>query len=241
MVARGLQCAAASTPIHHTSIPAANRGLPPSTGGIGGSLARAEEICCKISAPPGTGNGTAELTSLPEAPASRYTAFAVHCRDEGEVCEALAWYGTVLESRPGTPLGLVARATDCIQPVADLDRSLVFVMDPSRLNGGGLPGTAAGGTLQRAARDLDVHPNTLARWLEAARLSPRPLRQKVRITAYELRVEQGMERTGALVAGGWTDHEERRQTLARLTLSFRISAIANTVPTTSVALGATLS
>jgi hypothetical protein len=150
----------------------------------------------------------------------------------------------------------MARAADCVQPVADLDRSLVFVMDPSRLNGGGLPGSAlealreagvearileeivrehgpqvlsrrqsietviaraaAGGTLQRAASDLGVHANTLARWLRGVGLSPRQLRQRVRIMAYEIRVEQGMERNAALDAGGWTDHEKRRQTLARL-------------------------
>ncbi|MFO7893211.1 MAG: transposase, partial [Longimicrobiales bacterium] len=75
---------------------------------------------------------------------------------------------------------------------------------------------AAGGTLQRAARDLGVHPNTLARWLEAVGLSPRPLRQQVRARAFELRVEQGMDRNAALDAGGWTDHDKRRQTLARL-------------------------
>jgi AraC-like DNA-binding protein len=210
----------------------------------------------RLPAPSGAGNGTAELTSLPEAPASRYTAFAVRCRDEGEVREALAWYRRVLESRPETPLGLVARATDCVRPVADLDRSLVFVMDPARLSGGALPASAletlreagiegrimeeivcdygpqvlsqrqsiealiaraaAGGTLQRAANDVGVHPNTLARWLKGVGLSPRRLRQQVRVRAFELRVEQGMERNTALDAGGWTDHEKRRQTLARL-------------------------
>jgi hypothetical protein len=87
----------------------------------------------------GTGNGTAELTSLPEPPASRYTAFAVHCRDEEEVCEALAWYRTVLESRPGTPLGLVAHATDCVQPVADLGRSLVLTFSGILLSCPGPP------------------------------------------------------------------------------------------------------
>ena len=210
----------------------------------------------RVPAPSGAGNGTAELTSLPEPPASRYTAFAVRCRDEGEVREALLWYQTLLDTRPGAPLGLIACANDCIQPVADLDHALAFVMDPSRLNGGGLPGSAlealreagiearileeivrehgpqvlsrrqsieaviaravSGGTLQRAARDLDLHANTLARWLEGVGLSPRLLRRQVRARAFELRVEQGMDRRAALDAGGWTDHEKRRQTLSRL-------------------------
>jgi hypothetical protein len=210
----------------------------------------------RVSAPPAAGCGAAELSSLPEPPGSRYTAFAIRCRNETEVCEALAWYRRVLESRPETPLGLIARATDCIQPVADLDRSLVFVMDPSRLNGGGLPESAlealreagiearileeivqehgpqvlsqreaveaviaravSGGTIGRAASDLGVHANTVAGWLKGVGLSPRPLRQQVRARAYELRVEQGMDCNAALDAGGWTDHEKRRQAQARL-------------------------
>lgn len=84
----------------------------------------------RCSAAPAAGCGIAELSSLPEPPGSRYTAFAIRCRDEGEVREALLWYRTLLDARPGAPLGLIARAKDCIQPVAGLDRSLVFVMDP---------------------------------------------------------------------------------------------------------------
>jgi hypothetical protein len=140
--------------------------------------------------------------------------------------------------------------------VADLDRSLAFVMDPSGLNGGGLPGTAlealreagiearileeiirehgpqvlsqreaietviasavTGGTLHRAARDLDVHANTLSRRLKGVGLSPRWLRRWARLKAYELRVEQGMDRSAALVVGGWTDPEQRRKAVVRL-------------------------
>ena len=210
----------------------------------------------RVSAPPEAAFGIAKLELLPEPPGARYTAFAIHCRDEGEVCEALLWYRRVLDSRPAVPLGLIAREADCIQPVADLDHVLAFVMNPGRLHGMRLPATAlealrkagiegrileeivrehgpevlsgrewieaviaraaAGGTLQRAAIDLGIHANTLARWLKGVGLSPRPLRQQVRARAFELRVEQGMERNAALVAGGWPDHEQRRKAMARL-------------------------
>lgn len=210
----------------------------------------------RVSAPAGAGSGIAEIGSLPEPPGCGYTAFAVHCRGEGEVRETLLWYRLVLDSRPGAPLGLIACATDCIQPIAELDHSLTFVLDPGELNGGGLPAGAlealrnagiegrilqeivnehgpevfaeqgmlraviaravSGGTLGRAARDLGVHPDTLARWLKSAGLSPRLLRQGIRMRAFELRVELGMERGVALGACGWTHQGPRRRALGRL-------------------------
>jgi AraC-like DNA-binding protein len=172
------------------------------------------------------------------------------------VCEALAWYRTVLESRPGAPLGLIAHAADCVQPVADLDRSLVFVMDPSRLNGGGLAGSAlealrqagvegrileeivreygpqvlsrreriealiaravSGSTIGRAASDLGIHPDTLARQLKGVGLSARRLRQWARLRGYEHRTRMGMDPGVALAASGWTDQEHRRRAVQRL-------------------------
>ena len=210
----------------------------------------------RVPAPPRAANGIAEIGSLPEPPASRYTAFAVHCRDETEVREAVVWYRALFDSRSGTPLGLIAGANDCIQPVAHLDRSLVFVMDPSRLSGGGLPESAlealreagvegrileeivrkhgpevlseqqslraligravAGSTIARAANDLCVHPDTMTRRFKRVGLSARWLRRWVRMRAYQLRVELGVDRSVALVAGGWTDHEQRRKASARL-------------------------
>lgn len=209
----------------------------------------------RVSAPPGAGNGIVEIGSLPEPPALRYMAFAVHCRDETEVREAVVWYRMLLDERPGAPLGLIARADSCIQPVAGLNHSLVFAMDPSLLNGGGLPESAlqtlreagiearmleevvreygpevlseeetlraliaraaAGGTIGGAARDLGVHPDTLARRLAAVGLSARWLRQWVRLRAYGLRVQMGMDSRVALMAGGWADQQQRRKTAAR--------------------------
>lgn len=93
----------------------------------------------RVLGPRGAGNGIAELTALPEPPASRYTAFAVRCRNEIKVAEAVVWYRALIESRPSAPLGLIARARDCIQPIAGLGHSLVFVKDPTVLVGGGLP------------------------------------------------------------------------------------------------------
>lgn len=210
----------------------------------------------RVSAPPGAGCGTAEFSSLPQPPALRYTAFAVQCRDEGEVREALGWYRTILKSRPATPLGLVARPMDCIQPVAHLDRSLVFAMDPARLNGGGLPASAfetlreagiegrileeivrkygsevlserksldaliaravSGSTIGRAAKDIGIHPDTLARQLKGVGVSPLWLRRWARVRAYQLRTQTGMDPGVALAAGRWTDHEQRRKAVARL-------------------------
>lgn len=210
----------------------------------------------RVTAPPAAGGGTEELGTLPDPPGSRYTAFAVHCREVGEVRETLDWYRAVLASRPAVPLGLIAPDTEVIEPIAALDHSLAFVMNPARLNGGGLPVTAlaalleagiegrileeivaehgpevlvhgaliraviaravAGGTCGRAARDLGVHPDTLARRLNAVGLAPRLVRQRVRVRAYELRTDLGVERSAALVAGGWTSHQQRRKAVARL-------------------------
>lgn len=210
----------------------------------------------RVSAPPGAESGTVELNSLPEPPGSRYTAFAVQCQAEGEAHEALLWYRTVLDSRPSAPLGLIARETDCIQAVADLDHSLEFFMNPRRLNGEGLPASAlqalrdagiegrmleeivrehgrevlseekalrvlisraaAGGSIGRAASDLGVHQDTLVRRLDRVGLSLGPLKRRVRVRAYGLRVEHGVNPSVALLAGGWTNHEQRRKTMSRL-------------------------
>lgn len=210
----------------------------------------------RVTAPPAAGGGTEELGTLPDPAGFGYTAFAVHCREVGEVRETLDWYRAVLASRPAVPLGLIAPDTEAIAPIADLNHSLAFVMNPGRLNGGGLPVTAldalreagvegrileevieehgpevlvhgaliraviaravAGGTCGRAARDLGVHPDTLARRLKGIGLSPRLLRQRVRVRAYELRTALEVDRSAALVAGGWTTHEQRRKAGARL-------------------------
>ena len=157
----------------------------------------------RVSAPPGAGKGTAELTSLPEAPASRYTAFAVRCRDEGEVREALAWYRTVLESRPETPLGLIARAADCVQAVADLDRSLVFVMDPARLNGGGLPGNSF-----QALREAGIEGRILEEIV--CEYGPEVLSQREPLNALIARAV-----TGSTIARAANDLGVHPRTLAR--------------------------
>lgn len=209
-----------------------------------------------VPAPPTSSGGTKELGALPEPPGSRYTAFAVHCREGREVRDALDWYRIVLDSRGDAPLGLIARDSDCVRHLVRLDHSLVFLMDPVALAHGRLPVSAlqalreagiegrileevvreygpavlseqeslkaliaravAGSTIGRAASDLGIHPDTLARRLNGVGVAPRWLRQWARLRAYELRVELGTDGRIALGAGGWTHHEQRRKAMARL-------------------------
>lgn len=73
-----------------------------------------------------------------------------------------------------------------------------------------------GHTIGRAARDLGIHRDTLSRRLRRTGLAAGWLKSWIRLRAFHVRVSQGMDRTTALAAGGWTDHDQRRKAAARL-------------------------
>jgi AraC-like DNA-binding protein len=74
---------------------------------------------------------------------------------------------------------------------------------------------AGGGTAESVARVLGVSERTLRRRLSCYGLTPRELIPRVRLRAYELRVDQGTPRVDALLAGAWGNHEARRKAKAR--------------------------
>ena len=72
-----------------------------------------------------------------------------------------------------------------------------------------------GGTVSRAARDLGVAPWTATRRLGSVGIAAGHLRSKVRLRAYEVRVELGVDPAEALRASGWTHQEDRRKAAKR--------------------------
>ena len=74
----------------------------------------------------------------------------------------------------------------------------------------------SGSTIGRAASDLGIHPDTLARQLKGVGLSARRLRQWARLRGYDHRTQMGMAPAVALAASGWTDQEHRRRAVQRL-------------------------
>lgn len=207
--------------------------------------------------PPSQGRvGSAQVPALPTPPALRFTGFAVFCDTQADVELTVSWYADLCLVRPGAPLGLIARAEDCAMSLAALDRSLAFLLDPSKAIGRVLPqealqqlraksvegrlleeiigregqhvrteeetlralvvAAARGGTLASAGSDLGVSAECVRRRLAGVGLSARNMKREVRALAYELRLALGLDRDSALLAGGWSDHEQRRKFMSRL-------------------------
>lgn len=73
-----------------------------------------------------------------------------------------------------------------------------------------------GGTVARAARDLGVSSKTVRRRLHGAGIPAAGLfRAWVRLRAFEVRVQLGVDRTVALKAAGWRSQAERRKAARR--------------------------
>jgi hypothetical protein len=73
-----------------------------------------------------------------------------------------------------------------------------------------------GGTAARAARDLGITAAGLRRRLGHYGLSPRILVPSIRVRAFELNVESGVDRRTALCLANWSSHEQRRKAFKRV-------------------------
>jgi AraC-like DNA-binding protein len=103
---------------------------------------------------------------------------------------------------------IIAHHGDAAKPMASTIRTLIYR-------------AVRGGSVASVARDLGVSSRTVRRRLRKVGLSPGSLKQKLRLRAYELRLELGMSRNAALAAGGWNDHGQRRKCARRFHRSVR--------------------
>lgn len=74
----------------------------------------------------------------------------------------------------------------------------------------------AGGSVMRTARDLAVTPATVRRRLSAVGIQAGKLRSQVRLWAYRIRVDAGVDPAEALRASGWTSQSGRRKAARRI-------------------------
>ena len=92
--------------------------------------------------PVGDSAGAVHLDALPEPPASQFSGFAVRCEDRQQVKRTLEWYRSMRDARPALAFGLVCDPEACAEQLAGLPHSLTFLLRPSALVAGGLPGRA---------------------------------------------------------------------------------------------------
>lgn len=98
----------------------------------------------RVLPPAGDGAGTTRLDSLPEPPATRFSALAVRCANGAGAAETLDWYRTVRDARPALRLGLVCEPESCAEQLAELPYPLAFLLRPGDLVADGLPREALG-------------------------------------------------------------------------------------------------